>query len=234
MLLRLLSENLALKLISLAFAVVLWFFVMGERRHEVAHIVPVSYKGVPEGLIIANQVPGSVEVAVSGPRALLSHLAAGDLVIVVNLAGSEAGVTSYKRIEEGLNLPAGLTVTRVSPAYVDVKLERVRDKQVPVRLVLSGEPAAGYRVRSARVIPSRVKLSGAESELKAVSEVLTEGVDLAGVRESFVQTVALSHSRPFTALKEQRSVEVQVDIGLDPAVRPAGKVPAQDERKGLR
>jgi len=219
---RLLSENLALKLISLAFAIVLWFFVMGERRHEVSHIVPITYKGVPEGLIISNQVPGSVDVAISGPRALLSHLTAGDMAIVVDLAGAEAGVTSFKRLEETLRIPAGLTVTRISPAYVDIKLESVRDKQVPVRVVLSGEPAAGFRVRRIRVVPARVTVSGAESELRAVSEVVTEGIDLAGVRESFTQTVPLSHSRPFTSLKTQRSVEVQVQIGAESGARGSG------------
>jgi YbbR domain-containing protein len=217
-----LRENLALKLISLAFAVVLWIFVMGERRHEVSHIVPVTYKGVPEGLIIANQVPGSVEVAISGPRALLAHLSGSDLAIVVNLAGAAPGVTSFKRLEENLSIPDGLTVTRVSPAYVDVKLEHIRDKQVPVRVVLSGEPAAGFRVRYVRIVPPRVTISGAESELRAVSEVTTEGLDLAGVRDSFTQTVPLSHSRPFTSLKTQRTVEVQVQIGPDPGTRPGG------------
>ena len=217
-----LRENLTLKLISLAFAIVLWFFVMGEKRHEVSHIVPVTYKGVPEGLLIANQVPGSVEVAISGPRALLSHLAVGDMAIAVNLAGVEAGVTSFKRLEESLQIPTGLIVTRISPAYVDVKLERIRDKQVPVRVVLSGEPAAGYRVRHVRVVPARVAISGAESELKTISEVVTEGLDLAGVSESFSQTVSLSHSRPFTSLKTQRTVEVQVLLGPDPGARPGG------------
>ncbi len=219
MLLRLLSENLSLKLISLAFAVVLWFFVMGERRHEVAHIVPIIYRGVAERLIIANQVPGSVEVAVSGPRALLSHLAAGDMAISVDLAGAAAGVTTYKRLEESLSLPAGLTVTRISPAYVDVRLEHLRDKQVPVRVVVSGEPAAGFRLRRLRVTPTQVTISGAESELKAVSEVVTEGLDLSGVRSSFTQTVQLSHSRPFTILKEHRTVEVQAQIVADPSAR---------------
>jgi len=219
---RLLSENLVLKLISLAFAIVLWFFVMGERRHEVSHIVPITYKGVPEGLIIGNQVPGSVEVAISGPRALLSHLAAGDMEIVVDLAGAEAGVTSFKRLEETLRIPTGLTVTRISPAYVDIRLERVRDKQVPVRVVLSGEPAAGFRVRRIRVVPARVTVSGAESQLRAVSEVVTEGLDLAGVRESFTQTVPLSHSHPFTSLKTQRSVEVQVLVGAESSPRGSG------------
>jgi YbbR domain-containing protein len=219
---RLLTENLTLKLISLAFAIVLWFFVMGEKRHEVSHIVPVTYKGVPEGLIIANQVPGSVEVAISGPRALLSHLVPGDLAIVVNLAGAEVGVASFKRLEESLQIPAGLTVTRISPAYVDVKLERIRDKQVPVRVVLSGEPAAGFRVRRIRVVPPRVTISGAESELRAVTEVVTEGLDLAGVREGFTVTVPLSHIRPFTSLKTQRTVEVQVQLGSDPGAPPGG------------
>lgn len=218
---RLLTENLVLKLISLAFALVLWFFVMGEKRHEVVHVVPVTYQGVAEGLMIANPVPGTVEVAVSGPRALLSHLSASDMSITVDLARSDEGVTSFKRLEESLSIPAGLTVTRVSPAYVDVKLEKIRDKQVPVRVVLSGEPAAGFRMRRARVIPSRVTLSGAESELRGVSEVITEGIDLSGVRESFTQTVALIHSRPFTSLKDQRTVEVQVQIVADPAARPA-------------
>lgn len=226
---RLFSENLALKLISIAFAVVLWFFVMGERRHEVSHIVPVIYKGVADGLIIANSVPGTVEVAVSGPRALLSHLSSSDMSIMVDLAGAEAGVTSFKRIEESLSMPSGLTVTRVSPAYVDVKLEHIRDKLVPVRVVLSGEPAAGYRVRRIRVVPSRVTVSGAEGELKAVSEVVTEGIDLAGVSGSFNQTVALSHSRPFTYLKEPRVVEVLVEIGTDPTPRARDNEP----REGL-
>lgn len=221
--LQLFSENLALKLISLAFAVVLWFFVMGERRHEVSHIVPVTYRGVPEGLIIANQVPGAVEVMVSGPRALLSHLSSADMAIVVNLAGAEAGVTSIKRLGESLTLPTGLTMTRISPAYVDVKLERIREKAVPVRVVLGGEPAPGYRVRRLRVAPPQVTVSGAESELKAVSEVVTEGLDIGGVRETFTQTVALSHSRPFTTLKEQRTVEVQVQIVADPTARPGGR-----------
>jgi len=56
-------------------------------------------------------------------------------------------------------------------------------------VVLSGEPVAGFRARRVRVTPPRVTLTGAESELKAVSEVVTEGVELGGVRQSFVQTV---------------------------------------------
>ena len=70
--LSLLTDNLLLKLISLAFAVVLWIFVMGEQRHEVSHVVPVEYRNLPKGLMIANEVPDAVAVTVSlGMRTLI-------------------------------------------------------------------------------------------------------------------------------------------------------------------
>ena len=47
------SENWVLKFISLAFAVVLWFFVMGESRLEVTHVVPLEYENLPKELMIA-------------------------------------------------------------------------------------------------------------------------------------------------------------------------------------
>lgn len=215
-----LLDNWLLKLISLAFAVVLWFFVMSERRLEVAHIVPLEYKGLPQGLMIANEVPNSVAVRISGPRALLMNLSPGDISISVDLKNLSAGVTSFKRLEESLNIPSGLKVTRVSPSYVDVKLERIRDKRVPVRAVLAGDPAPGYLVFETRVSPERVVVSGAESELKSISEVNTENVDLTGVKESFSQTVAISYVGNYTDLKEPKTVEIQVLIKSDPEYQP--------------
>ena len=122
--LRFVTDNLALKLLSLAFAMILWFFVMGEQRHELPHIVPVEYRNLPKGLVIANEVPDAVAVTLSGPRALLVHLAPEELSLSLDLGGLNPGVTSFKRLDEHLKAPAGLVVTRISPASIDVRLER--------------------------------------------------------------------------------------------------------------
>ncbi len=209
-------ENWVLKLISLAFALVLWFFVMGEGRMEVAHILPLEYENLPEGLMIANEVPSSVSVRISGPRTLQMNISPGDISLSVDLLGLQAGVSSFKRLDESLNLPSGLKVTRISPSYVDVKLEHIREKDVPVRVALAGEPSPGFMVTEVRVAPNRVQVSGAESELKGVSEVFTEGVDLTGVQESFSQTVAISYVGNYTDLKENKTVDVQVALRPDP------------------
>lgn len=213
-------ENWLLKFISLAFAVILWFFVMGESRMEVNHIVPLEYQNLPAGLMIANEVPTSVAIRISGPRALQVNLSPGDIRLGVDLKDLPAGVTSFRRLEENLNIPSGLKITRISPSYVDVKLERVRERSVPVRVVLTGQPMAGFIVKSVSAVPEKVTVIGAESELKGVSEVVTEGIDLSHVRENFSQTVAIGYIGNYTDLKETRTVEVQVILQPDPNYEP--------------
>lgn len=225
-------QNWLLKFISLAFAVVLWFFVMGESRMEVNHIVPLEYENLPKGLMIASEVPSSVAIRISGPRALQVNLSPGDISLAVDLTGLSAGVTSFKRLEENLNIPSGLKITRISPSYVDVKLERVRERQVPVRVVLTGKPADGFMVESFKSQPAKVTVAGAESELKGVSEVVTEGIDLTNVQESFSQTVAISYIGNYTDLQDTKTVEVQVVLQPDPDyVPPQPEVDAGEETR---
>jgi len=225
-------ENWLLKFISLAFAVVLWFFVMGESRMEVNHIVPLEYENLPQGLMIASEVPTSVAIRISGPRAMQVNLSPGDISLSVDLTGLSAGVTSFKRLEESLNIPSGLKITRISPSYVDVKLDRVREREVPVRVVITGEPAVGFIVKSSKAIPGKVAVAGAESELKGVSEVATEGIDLTNVQESVSQAVAISYIGNYTDLKETKTVEVQVVLQPDPDyVPPQPEVETTEENK---
>ena len=223
-------ENWLLKLISLAFAIVLWFFVMGESRMEVNHIVPLEYASLPEGLMIASEVPTSVALRISGPRALQVNLDQEDIGLRVDLKGLSAGVTSFKRLEETLDIPSGLKITRISPSYVDVKLEKVRERGVPVKVVLTGDPAPGVLIRSAKAVPDRVVVIGAESEIKTISEVVTEGIDITNVQENFTQTVALSYVGNYTDLKETKTVEVEVVLKPDPDYVPPA-VPEEPQPK---
>lgn len=223
------KENWVLKLLALAFAVTLWFFVMGERKVEVPFLVPLELKNVPKGLMVANDVPSVVDVRISGPRTLLMNLRPSDISIAVDLSDLQPGVTTFKRLEERLNIPSGLKVTRLSPSFVDVKLERIRDKKVPVKVDLTGTPATGFELAGATVKPSLVTVRGAESELKDVSDVETDPVKLDGVKDSFTLMVPLDYRGKYTSLKEQQTVEVQVHIEPVPPPEPA--VPTEPEKK---
>jgi YbbR domain-containing protein len=209
-----LTENWILKLISLTFALILWFFVMGERRLEIGYAVPLETENVPAGMMIANELPSTIDVRISGPRTLLMNLQPQDIRIAVDLGDVQPGVTSFKRLEERLNLPWALRVTRMSPAFVDVRLERMAEKMVPIRPVLIGTPAQGFRVTTIQSVPLQVVVEGAESELAQVDEVTTEAVSVEGIKEGLRTTVPLIHRGRYTTVRE-KSAEVMVGIEAD-------------------
>lgn len=212
-----LTENWVLKLLSLVFAGVLWVFVIGDRQAEVGFSVPIEYINRPEGMVIASEVPNLVDIRLTGPRTLLMNLSPGDIGFSVDLRDLKPGLTSFKRLEERLDLPRGLKVTRISPSIVDVRLDRVRSRQVPVQVVFSGELAEGYQLADVRVSPERVSIEGAEGEIKDITEVPTQPVEISGVRESFTLVVPLRYQGRYSNLKEDRTVELQVKILPPPA-----------------
>lgn len=207
-----LTENWMMKLLSLVFALVLWFFVMGEQDLEKGYAVPVELSNVPEGLIVSNDIPSLLDVRISGPRTVLLNLQQSDLTVNIDLKGLTPGVTSYKRLEERFNLSRNLKVTRTSPSIIDVTLERIRAKRVPVKIVLDGEPPGGFEIVAKTARPTHVTVSGAGSELKNINEVLTEPIKISEVREDFVQLVSLDYVGKFTALKDDKSVDVSVTV----------------------
>jgi len=233
MLIQVITNNWHLKLLSLFFAIVLWLFVMGEQKAEVGYTVPLELKNLPVGMVVANEVPSLVDVRISGPRTLLSKLQPSDLSMSVDLHGLQPGLTTFKRLDQNLNIPSVLRVSRLSPSYVDVKLERSREKKVPVRVLIGGAPAEGVTLGAVKVRPASVTIEGAESEVKNVDEVVTELVDISAVQESFALTIPINYRGTYTALKEQKTVEVEVHINQQQAepIDPVIIVPPPNKNK---
>jgi YbbR domain-containing protein len=208
--------NWPIKLLSLAFALVLWLFVMGEQDTEVGYTVPLEVKNVPKGLIIANQIPGHVDVRLSGSRTLLANIQGSDLEVSVDLHDAKPGITTFRSLDERLNLPRSIVVSRMSPSYVDIKLERLVQKEIPLQVVFDGTPAPGFSIVEVMAAPDVVAVEGAESEMKSVTEVETEPVDVGGLNASFSLTVPLNYNGIYTRLTKIKTAEVQVIIRKDP------------------
>jgi YbbR domain-containing protein len=140
------------------------------------------------------------------------NLSPKDISISVDLIDLKPGLTSFKRLEERLNIPSGVKVTRLSPSFIDVKLERIREKVVPLKAVFSGIPAEGFQLGAVRLKPDQVTVQGAESEIKDITEVTTDPVDVEGAKESFTLMVPISYRGKYTWLNDSEAVEVRVNI----------------------
>jgi YbbR domain-containing protein len=206
------NENWKMKALALGCALLLWFYVMGERRLEVAYAVPVELKNVPQGMVVTNDLPRNIDIRLSGPRALLSDLNQKDVRVSIDLVGLKPGVTTFSRLDDHLHLPGGIQATRISPSFVDVKLERIIDKTVPLRARLAGNLSGGYSLVAINVLPEEVIVQGAEGEIAAVSEVLTERIDLGEIKGSTELTVPLDYRGKYSQVKEIKNAHVRLQI----------------------
>lgn len=189
------ATNFSLKLVSLVIAVVLWFVVLGSRNVEVTKEVPVEVI-TPADLVVANEVPDKVAFRLSGPKAFLRNIVnRKEDPIRVNLSTAKAGLVTYRFFSDNIQIPIGVKVLSINPTAIIVKLEYVKRKEVPVKLLTKGEVPAGYRLNRLELVRNTIKLRGAESRIDQVVEAPTVPIDLAQVRESGERDVPIDLSK---------------------------------------
>src|SRR5271163_3723255 len=72
---RLRGGDIGLRIFAVALAIGLWIFVNAGERGSVEQLtVPISYRSLPQGMVIVNHPPTEVKIEVTGPRTLLSLL----------------------------------------------------------------------------------------------------------------------------------------------------------------
>jgi YbbR domain-containing protein len=175
------------------------------RSIQMALPLSVEFVDIPQDLVVAGKVP-PLEVRIEGPKGVLRDLKGTPLTYQVSLHALAPGKTFFEIRPERIHVPEKVSVIAVDPGSFVVRLAREQEKVLPVVPDLVGEPAPGYIVIAAKVVPTTVRLAGAATVLDKMSAVKTTPVDLTGSKESIERNVALS-------LKEAAGIQV-MDPGL--------------------
>lgn len=166
------AGNLSLAALSGALAVSLWLFVVNrENPREVQQFnsaISVKFINVPNDLAIANVSANTVRIRVEATTNELRSLQASDFQATVNLGGYSKGVVTVAVDVEPPN--SDVSVVGVDPAQIDVTLDTLVTKDVPVEINLIGSPQQGFQAQesSATASPSQVTVSGAASLVETV------------------------------------------------------------------
>ncbi|MDE3097435.1 MAG: hypothetical protein KGK07_15730 [Chloroflexota bacterium] len=186
------AGNLSLAVLSVALSLTLWLYVTErENPQQTATFnsaIPVQFVNVPNGLAVANASATSVRIQISAPANQISQLHPNDFQATVNLGGLQAGTTNVAVDVTSSN--GRVNVTDVTPARVDVTIENLRSKEVPVKVSLVGSPQLGFAAGTQSVTPASVTVTGPES-LVALADSAVAEVNLTGLRVDFDDTVTL-------------------------------------------
>lgn len=218
------SSDLGLKLFSLVFALGLWLFVnAGQKAAERAIEVPLEFRNIPSDLMVASPGVGQVEVRVMGPPTLLSTLDPDYLKVALDLDGARPGTSSFRLSADFFNPPRGIRITRISPSVINLKLESVAVRSLPVTVRFSAKPPFGYRIARVEANPETVKVRGPAGEVNRMVSAETLPVDLEGAKGPVTREARLSSAGQTLSFSPDR-VTVSVEMEEESMTREFGRV----------
>ncbi|MBV9495193.1 MAG: hypothetical protein JOZ54_13175 [Acidobacteria bacterium] len=214
-------RNLGLKLIALFLALVVWFFTSAPRREAVserAFSSPLSFTRMSRELVITTPLPDSVNVRLRGRVSALRSVSSQNLEVTVDLSASQPGDTTITLLRQAINVPPEVEVVAIEPNKIRFRVEQLRQRAVPIRPFLAGEPPVGYITGEPSVTPAEALVSGPASQIRNFAEVATERIIMTGRTETFTQTVAVVSDSPLVRVVEP--VNVQVTVPVLPVMGP--------------
>lgn len=189
--------------------------------------IPIVYRGPAEGLLVVGDAPTEARLTLRAPISVWERLSAGDLRVAADLSGLQAGRHAVP-LQADVDV-TGARVTLVEPAQIVVTIEQASTRVVPIRVQLSGEPAAGYQAEPPTVDPAEATVVGPASVVERVTQAEAP-IDLAGTDRDLDVAVQL---RPLDASGrlvsgadlQPATARVQLDVSLPGGFRSVAVLP---------
>ncbi|HSY50965.1 MAG TPA: CdaR family protein [Thermoanaerobaculia bacterium] len=223
------THNLPLKFLSVLLAFLVWFVVSAPRREPVserAFAAPVSLVRMPRDLTITTPVPDTVSVRLRGRVSNLRSLSSQNLEVTLDVSWVTPGDAVITLSPQAMSVPPQIDVVSMEPTKLRFHVEALRQKVVPIRPFLIGQPPPGYAAGDPTLVPDHALVSGPASQIRNVTEVATERIIMTGRNETFVQNVAIVSDSSLIRIIEP--LATQATVPVTPEIGPVAPATATD------
>ena len=189
-----LISNLKTFLLACIMAVAVWVSAVTAADPDEVRVypraIPLEVLGQDPRLVIVGSLPERVNVTIRAPRSIWEQITSseGQVRALLDLSGLEAGQHHLQVQLQVVTQP--VRVVSVTPQTLDINLELLATKVLPIQLSIRGEPAVGYEAGTLRIMPQEVTISGPQSKVDQVVDVRSD-LNIAGVRQDVQSTLAL-------------------------------------------
>lgn len=206
-------ENAYYKMFSAVLVLLLYVWVLGDSDSEISLLAPVRIATV-EDVVLVNEPTSQVQVTVRGRWNVLQRFGQKNEFPPVLLRPTKTDGTEMLRIENTMfDIPSGLQITNVQPAFVRVELKPRAFKRVPLRARTVGKPADGHTLGEITLKPATIQISGPREEVLRTRFVTTEPIDVTDRKSSFTEQLELRYDSP--NLRDEISQPVTASISIE-------------------
>ncbi len=229
-----LFDHLGLKIISLLLAVIIWMLIMNLDDYTMTKTIrdiPVLEQNGETieklGKVYSVTSGNTVDIVVKGPRSVVDPLTANDFIASANLA--QLSVTNSVQIAVAARetrINGKIEITYINNT-MNLAIEDMVTKEMPVKTTLNGTVAEGYAPGSCVVTPNIIRISGPESVVNRITEIrATE--DVSGMYSSFRKSVTPTCLDAYGEAVKDKSLVMDADevtMALD--IYPTKEVPVK-------
>ena len=212
-----LNSNTFYKIISVVIAVMLWAYVIEVTdpvKNQTIPDVPVQLLNVESladrGLALSGEAIYTVDVVIQAKRADLSRITAGDVLAEADLFGYSIG-KNY--IPVTVTAPKDITILDVKPIKINVVIEKLIEVAKPIKVAFLGQFEDGIEAGRITTQPEVIQVSGAKSEVSAVSHIRAEvNISKLTAEGSTVQTKAVAVNSEGDVVQNVRLSSSYIDV----------------------
>ena len=209
-------ENTGLKVLALLITAVLWLSVASRPVAQVTlRNVPILFQNLPESqnLEVTDTDAPSAQVYLEGPRDIVDSIRPNEVTVFADMKSVEPGVRVKQLMIDMSRLPSSVKGV-VDPREIRIRVERVVEKDVPVKPRFDGDPPPGYEQTGWQINPPSVRIGGAESRIRDINEVSTETVRLTTRTEPFSEFVAIDIGSANVNVTDQSQRKVWLTVSV--------------------
>ncbi|MCB0046413.1 MAG: hypothetical protein KDD92_13380 [Caldilineaceae bacterium] len=226
---RTVVESIGTYLLALVLALIVWLVAINEQNPLVFNRypveIPIEIRGPDEGLITTQDLTDrSLELYLRAPsRSWEAMNFRSDFSAYVDLTNLEAG--EHIVTVETDQVDPRINIVEKNPSEYTVLLEEVKSISVPVRVSITGEPAAGYQVLDAISNTTEATVTGRSGQISQISHVAGT-VQLTGTERSQVEM-----RLPLTAISSQNATlqGTTIDPEFVSVIVPIEQTPGRKE-----
>lgn len=193
---KLIARDTTIKILSVIFAILLWFYVITEQNPVVPKeiTIPVRITNMEaldkyEMILLDDPNSFSIDLKLKGKKEVLDTVTANSINAYVDISGYRKQGENYVPVVIS-GIPDGISITSKPNQRVKINLDKKIVTERIITTKITGNPVAGLAYMTPELLPSVAILTGAESQINKIETVTVE-IDIAGVGDNVNKTLPL-------------------------------------------
>lgn len=175
---ELILNNFGLKILAVVIAIVSWIVIVNvdnpSQRKTISGITVNMINGdtlTSKGYIYQIESGASISIVVKAPQTIVDELKPTDFYAYADLSertpDADRAQIYVRCTKEGMENTVDIVSLRTE--YVQLAIDNKIDKEVPLELNITGNPADGYVIGDYSISPTTINVTGAESTVSRIA-----------------------------------------------------------------